>query len=103
MERRPRVHEYELVYIIRPDLEEDGITAVNDKVGQWVTTGGGTVVKTEIWGRRKLAYPINRHTEGTYVLQRLQLPPLSVVELERNLKISEEVIRHLVVRTDESD
>lgn len=97
------MHEYELVYIIRPDLEDDGINAVNDKVSQWVANGGGTIVKTELWGRRRLAYPIHRHTEGTYVLQRLQFPPQGISELERNLKISEEVIRHLVVRTDESD
>jgi small subunit ribosomal protein S6 len=97
------VHEYELVYIIRPDLEDDGVNAVNEKVGQWIANGGGTIVKTELWGRRRLAYPIRRYTEGTYVLQRLQLPPQSVAELERNLRISEEVIRHLVVRTDERD
>ena len=95
------MHEYELVYIIRPDLEEDGITAVNEKVGQWVTANGGSIVKTEVWGRRKLAYPIRRHTEGTYLLQHLQFPPKSIEGLERNLKISEEILRYLVVRADE--
>ncbi len=97
------MREYELVYVLRPDLEDDKVNALNERVSQWVANGGGAVAQTELWGRRRLAYPIRRYTEGTYVLQRFQLPPQNVAELERNLKISEEIIRYLVVRTDEAE
>lgn len=91
------MHKYELTYIVRPDLEEEAVPPVFETVSQLITTGGGTVDEPDVWGRRRLAYPIRNHSEGTFVLQRFQLPPDQITELERNLKLSEDVIRYLVV------
>jgi len=94
-------HEYELVVVLAPDLPEDGVTAGMERVQQAITSRGGEIVEVSSWGRRRLAYPIKRHLEGTYFLTQLKLDPGQVVEIENNLRISEEVIRHLIVRTDE--
>ena len=95
------VNEYELVYILQPKLDDDGIQAAMDKINDVITNGGGEVVSTERWGMRKLAYPIKRHFEGYYVLQRLSMPPAVTHPLERAFRLSENVIRHMVLRTDE--
>ena len=65
-----------------------------------VQTNGGAVVKVNTWGRRRLAYPIERHRDGLYYFLDLSLTPQSVLEIDRNLKVSEEVIRHLIVKRD---
>ena len=95
------VNEYELVYILQPKLDDDGIQAVMDKINDVITSGGGEVVSTERWGMRKLAYPIKRHFEGYYILQRLSMPPAVTKPLERAFSLSEDIIRHMVLRTDE--
>ena len=94
------MHKYELTYIVRPDLEDEAAPSVYETVNQWITAGDGSVDEPEVWGRRRLAYPIRNFHEGTYVLQRFQLPPEQITELERNLKLSEDVIRYLVVLED---
>jgi len=72
-----------------------------DKVSQFITGRGGEVGNVNRWGRRKLAYPIQRHMEGNYVVTEFRLDPNQVAGLEASLGLAEEVIRHLVVRTDE--
>ena len=94
-------HEYELIVVLNPELADDNLTAGIDRVQQAITSRGGEVVDVNTWGRRRLAYPIKRHMEGTYVLTQIKLEPDKVVDLENNLRISEDVIRHLIVRTDE--
>jgi small subunit ribosomal protein S6 len=95
-----KVHAYELVVILSPELNDDGVTAGIEKVQQAVTSRGGQIEDVNNWGRRRLAYPIKRHLEGTYVLTQMKMEPGQVRDLEDNLRISEEVIRHLVVRKD---
>ena len=95
------MRDYELVLIISPEIPEEDVSSAIDKVSQFITGRGGTVADVNRWGRRKLAYPIHRHMEGNYVLTQFQLDPDQVTGLEASLGLAEEVIRHLVVRTDE--
>lgn len=94
------MRDYELVYIIRPTVDEEGVTNVVESVSGLVKAGDGEVTSVDVWGRRTLAYPINNHREGVYVLSRVKMPPSALTELERNLKLSEEIIRYLLVRVD---
>lgn len=96
------MNSYELIYIIQPKLDEDGINGVNERVAQAITGQNGQVVSTEKWGQRKLAYPINNHFLGYYVLHNVEMPPSGVAEVERVLRLNEEVIRFLIVRKDEN-
>ena len=90
--------QYELVYIVRPDTDEKGLETTVETVGRYITDKGGVISEVEQWGKRKLAYPIKQHGEGHYVLTRFQLSPEQNKELETNLKISEDVIRHLLIK-----
>jgi len=93
-----RLRDYELVLIISPEVEEEKFDAIIDTVSQFITGKGGTISNVERWGKRRLAYPIRRFTEGSYVLSRFKLKPALSQELEANLQISEEVLRHLLIR-----
>ena len=87
---------YELVCILQPDLEESASNEALERVQGWITESGGSVDKTEVWGRRKLAYMIHKQTEGNYVLMNITLDPKSINELERNIRFLEPVIRHML-------
>lgn len=91
---------YELMYIARPTLDEQALATLNDKVDKFITNAGGQVLKREDWGKRRLAYPIAKQTEGFYSVLQIQLPPTAVRDLERNLKLAEDVLRHLIVKVD---
>ncbi len=91
---------YELSFIVSPEVEEEALEDTVDAVKKFVVAGGGQVTNTDIWGRRRLAYPIRKHTEGYYVVLQAQIPLEVLPELERNLKLSEDVIRYLLVRLD---
>ncbi len=93
-----QLRDYELVLIINPEVVEEKFDATVDSVSQFITEKGGTVSDVERWGRRRLAYPIEHFMEGSYVLTRFSLKPALSKELEANLQISEEVLRHLLVR-----
>jgi small subunit ribosomal protein S6 len=95
-------HQYELVYIIQPDLNEEETKAVDDRITQSIVNNGGQILSTEVWGRRKLAYPIRKHFEGYYTLHNVEMPPTSVAEVERILRLTEDVLRFLVIRPDEA-
>jgi len=93
---------YELVVIISPQVADDDVPQTIDQlVRRPVEGSGGEVQEVNQWGRRRLAYPIRQHLEGNYVLTQLRMEPQQTKELERGLQISEEVIRHLLVRLDE--
>ena len=92
---------YELVLIIDPEIVEEDVPTAIEKVSQFITGRGGEVANVNRWGRRKLAYPIQRHMEGNYVVTQFRLDPDQIAGLEASLGLAEEVIRHLVVRTDE--
>ena len=92
---------YELVYVVSPETTDEQVTALHDQVQAIVGRYNGTIEKTENWGRRKLAYEIGHHKEGTYVLEVIAGTGELMKELDRRLKVLDEVIRHLVVRVDE--
>ena len=92
--------EYELIFIVHPELDEEGVASLTEKVKSWIDAAGGEVTHTDLWGRRKLAYPIRKQTEGSYVLLRALLPPQTTTELERELKLMEGVLRYLLVRAE---
>ena len=93
---------YELVFIAQPDLEEEALNALVDRIQEVMVENGGEVQKIEHMGRRKLAYAIDKRTEGHYVLVQAGLDHAAIVELERSLKLSEDVIRHLLVRMEDT-
>ena len=95
------VRQYELVYILPPDSTEQQVAEVHDLIAANVTRLNGQIEKTEPWGRRKLAYEIGRHKEGTYVLEVINGDGELMKEIDRRLKVTDLVIRHLVVRVDE--
>jgi len=91
---------YELMLILRPDLAEDRIQATIDRATRSIIGSGGQIIKVSPWGRRRLAYPIGPHREGSYHIVLFDAPSEAIVELERNLHITEEVIRHLVTHVE---
>jgi len=95
------MNSYELIYIIQPQLDENGINSVNERMTQAIASQNGQVISTEVWGQRKLAYPIRNHFVGYYVLHNMEMPPSGVTELERILRLNEDVIRFLIFRKDE--
>lgn len=90
------MRKYELMCVFQPDLDENALNGMIEKVKGWVTESGGSVEKVDIWGRRKLAYPIRKKMEGQYVLFDLTLLPKATAELERNLRYQEAVMRYLL-------
>jgi small subunit ribosomal protein S6 len=91
---------YELMLVLQPDAADDRAAAVIDRVTRQVVASGGQIVKVAPWGRRRLAYPIDRYRDGSYHILVFEAPPTVIDELERDLKISEEVLRHLVVKVE---
>jgi small subunit ribosomal protein S6 len=92
---------YELAFIIEPNIDEEGVTGVVEKVSEFVKAIDGNVASVDVWGRKQLAYPIKNHREGTYVLVDANMPPVGLVELERNLKLAEPIIRYLLILKDD--
>jgi small subunit ribosomal protein S6 len=94
------MREYELVFIVHPDLEENAFKEIVERVTNWITEAGGSVSKVDFWGKRKLAYEIRKQKEGQYVLMRLQMPTTFSVTLERNLRFLEPVMRFLITNVE---
>jgi len=95
------MRDYELTLVIRPDVEDTGLAALLEKIKGLLTTAGGQGIQVEPWGRRHLAYPIKKITEAQYFLIRAQLPAQTLIELERQIRLMEQVLRFLLVRADE--
>jgi small subunit ribosomal protein S6 len=93
---------YELIYVLKPDAPESEVTALHTQVAEIVERMGGTIDKTDQWGRRKLAYEIGHHKEGFYVLEVISGSGELMKEIDRRLKVTEGLMRHLIVRIDES-
>jgi len=91
------MRDYELVVIISPELDEEGVSKIIDKLSQSINSRGGVVEETEKWGRRKLAYPIRKFMEADYVLTRFKLMPKLVKELEAEISALGDILRYLVV------
>lgn len=94
------MRQYELTYIIRPDLDEEAVAAVAQRVEQVIRDHGGRVLKVEPWGKRPLAYSIRRYNEGYYLLLLTELNEAAIREIERHMKLSEDIIRYLLVRVE---
>jgi small subunit ribosomal protein S6 len=95
-----RVRRYELMLVLRPDVADDRSQAVIDRTTRQIVATGGQIVKVAPWGRRRLAYPIERYREGSYHIVVFESPSEAVAELERGLLITEELLRHLVTRVE---
>ena len=93
--------QYELLYVVSPVVTEDGVTELHARIEEIVQQLGGSIEKTDNWGRRRLAYEIDRHRDGTYVLELLNAPGSILSELDRRLRVMDELLRHLIVRVDE--
>lgn len=91
---------YELMLVLKPDLADDRIQATVDRATRSITGSGGQIVKVSPWGRRRLAYAIGQFRDGSYHIVVFDAPPEALVELERGLHITEEVMRHLVVHVE---
>ena len=94
------MQDYEMVLVISPEVEiaEEETNPVVDKVVKLITGKGGTITEISRWGKRKLAYPIRKFTEGEYVLTQFKMEPTVTKELEASLRLSEEILRHLLIR-----
>ena len=90
------MREYEVVFIIHPDLDETATNETVERIKGWITESEGTVDKVDPWGKRKLAYPIRKQNDGQYFLLKTHMSPSFVTELERNLRFSEPVMRFLI-------
>ena len=95
------LRDYEMVVIAAPQLDDEALSTLTQRISGWITGANGAVGETNVWGRRNLLYPIKKQTEGIYVQFNFQLTPSASRELERNLRLDEKVIRHLVIRLDE--
>lgn len=91
------MHNYELVIIIHPDLDDEAIEQSLDRIKDWITAGDGSIDKVDKWGKRRLSYQIQKQNEGIYYLLDVSMLPTSIAELERNLTILEPVMRYMIV------
>lgn len=92
---------YEVMYIAAPETADEDIVKLNDAISKLVEKEGGNVVKVEDWGRRELAYPIKKKTEGHYVLFEIEGSGQEIAELERRMRVNDTIMRYLTVRVDE--
>ena len=92
------MRDYELVAIISPEVDEEGMPKIMDRVTESINSRGGVVEETKKWGKRRLAYPIKKFMEADYFVTRFKLMPKSVKELEGEISASEDILRYLVVK-----
>lgn len=89
------------MYVVRPTVDEQSLATVNEKVDKFITAGGGELIKREDWGKRRLAYPITKFTEGFYSVLQFNFPSKAVRDLDRSLQLTEEILRFLVTRVED--
>lgn len=94
------MNHYELTMVLDPNIEEEGITNLLDKVASIVVKNNGEVIEADRWGLQKLAYPIRKQEKGHYILLRLQSDIALIGELEKSLKLTNEVLRFMFIRTE---
>jgi len=99
-QKASRIGEYEVMIVLKPLLPDDIRSAINKSIVDTVEQLGGKVVETDVWGKRYLAYPIMSHKEGYYILYNVDMPTSNVAELERQLRLKQEILRFLVVKRD---
>lgn len=91
---------YELAYIADPELDDEQLTALGERVQELIEGAEGKLVNVDRWGKRKLAYPIDKRSEGHYVIVEAQLPPAAGSSIERDLKLNEQILRFLITRKE---
>ncbi len=96
-----QLRDYEMVVVISPEVVDDKFEATLDNISRFIAGRGGVIAEVERWGKRKLAYPIKHFAEGSYVLTRFKMKPAIGKELEEKLRITEDVLRHLLVRLND--
>ena len=94
------MRDYEVAFIVHPDLDETPFNEVVERVQGWITESGGQVENVDLWGKRKLAYPIRKQTEGQYVFLATKLAPTFCIALERNLRLQEPIMRFMITLLD---
>ncbi len=94
------MRKYELVCVVHPDLDETAFNGVIDKIKGWIADAGGTIDKIDVWGRKRLAYPIKKQREGQYVLFNTSMPNTASMALDQNLRFLEPVIRYMITFVD---
>ena len=87
---------YELAYILDPELDEQSIEAFEERVKAWIEAAGGTIKNIDSWGKRRLAYPIKKNNEGYYYFLQIEMPPQAGVAIERDLRLSEQILRFMI-------
>lgn len=95
-----QLNSYELVFIVNPEVTEESLEAIIGNISQFITGKGGTVASSEKWGKRKLAYPLKHFLEGNYVLSKFDMNPAASRELESNLFINDQILRHLLIKVE---
>jgi small subunit ribosomal protein S6 len=91
-----QMRNYELAYILDPELDEESISTFEERFKGWVVAAGGTIKNVDSWGKRRLAYPVKKHNEGYYYFVQIDMPPQAGIELERDLRLSEQVLRFMI-------
>ena len=94
---------YELLFFVNPSISDEARAGVMKRIDTAITENGGVIDDVDSWGKRKLAFPIDKLTEGDYTLINFHTEPTSIAELDRILRISDDVIRHMIVRRDDKD
>lgn len=94
------MRKYELVCVVHPDLDETAFNGVVEKIKGWIAEAGGTIDKIDVWGRKRLAYPIKKQREGQYVLFNTTMPNTASNALDQNLRFLEPVIRYMITVVD---
>lgn len=93
---------YELTLVLNPEIEEEGVSSILDKIEAMIAKGDGKVVEIDRWGLRKLAYPISKKKEGYYVLMKFDVRPQILNEIDRFFKLSTDVLRSMIVKREKS-
>ena len=94
---------YEIVTIVDPQISDEDVPKTSEKINEFITSRGGSIARVQRWGRRRLAYPLQRHTEAHYLLTTFALEPQHASELEADLVLAQEVLKHMVIKVDEAE
>ena len=95
-----RLQEYELVYILNPEMTDEAVDTRVNGISEFITAREGVINGVDKWGKKKLSYPIKHFLEGNYVLAKFKISPAKSKELEASLRISEDIVRHLLVKVN---
>ena len=88
---------YELIYIIHPDLDDSSVSEMMERINGWITESDGEILETDVWGKRRLAYQINKQDEGQYIYQQIRIDPTFCAEIEQNIRIQESIMRYSLI------